>query len=193
MIKKEIRVLGLSFTDPSLKGPAPIQVVGVVYRGNRWLEGVMRTTLPPEVTNLTPSIVKMVTRSPHFPQLRVLAIDRLVSRSGRFVDIRALGRNTRLPVLAVLRRRIPASALRKRLRGSSRQTLNAFAKLPCMEWKAAKRFHVYYVGLGEMDPERLLEVCTSREGVPEATRVAGLACSSLQKVLIAHFPRPLRV
>lgn len=188
MIKKEIRVLGISFTEPHVKGPAPVQVVGVVYRGNRWLEGVMRTTVPLEGTDVTPSIVKMITRSSHFPQLRVLALDRLVSRSGRYVDIRVLSRKTKLPALAVLRRRIPAEPLRKPPRGSGKQTLKAFAKLPCREWKAVKRFFVYYVGLREMDLEQLLEVCASREGVPEAARVAGLASSSLEKVLVPRSP-----
>ena len=189
MIKKEIRVLGVSFTEPHIKGPAPVQVVGVVYRGNRWLEGVIRTTAPPEATDLTPRIVRMVTRSSHFPQLRVLALGQLVSKSGRYVDIRVLSRKTGLPALAVLRQKIPVEPLRNPPRASRQQTLKALAKLPCREWKAVKRLFVYYVGLREMDLEQLLEVCASREGVPEAARVAGIASSSLEKVLVARFRR----
>jgi len=184
MIKREIRVLGISCAAPHPKRESPTQVVGVVYRGNRWLEGVMRTTIRPEAADLTPGIAKMAADSPHFPQLRAIALDELITKSGRYVDIRALSKKSRLPVIAVLRQKILIKRLSKSLAKSSRRSLKAFAKLPCRIWgMEGKTFFVYSAGVGNLDLEELVSVCASREGVPEAARVARIAASSLERFL----------
>lgn len=185
MIKKEIRVLGIACTSPHRRNAAS-HVVGVVYRGNRWLEGVMRTVIPPEQANLTPLIARMVAKSPHFPQLRVIVVDELITRFGSFTDIEALSRKTKLPVLAVLRRKITFKRLPKACT-ERRRALKAFAGLPCRKWRAAgKTYFVYLAGLGEVDLDELLEVCASREGLPEAARAARIVSSSLEKFLVGR-------
>jgi len=184
MIKREIRVLGISCTKPHPRRAGPVQVVGVVYRGNRWLEGVMRITIPSKVTDLTSRIARMVTSSPHFPQLRVIALDELITKSGSCMDIEALSRKTKLPVVAVLRRRALTERLRKASARFPRRTFKRFAKLPSTNWKAGgKTFSVYSAGLGKIDLKELLGVCASREGPPEAVRVARITASSLEKFL----------
>mgnify|MGYP001053772839 CR=1 FL=1 len=185
MIKKEIRVLGIASSTPQAKRGVPTQVVGVVYRGNRWLEGVMRAPVPPSVVDLAPNIANMVTRSPHFPQLRVIVLDELITKSGSFVDIESLSAKTRLPVIAVLRQRTPTRRPSKSGAKFSRKVYREFARLPCRKWKAGTRtFSVYYAGLGKIDLDELLEVCASREGLPEAVRVARLTASSVGKLLV---------
>jgi endonuclease V-like protein UPF0215 family len=42
--------------------------------------------------------------------------------------------------------------------------------------------------LGDVDLDELLEVCASRQGLPEAARVARIAASSLEKFLAEHQP-----
>lgn len=189
MIKKEIRVLGISCAVPYFRRPAPTQVVGVVYRGNRWLEGVMRTTIPPDTLDLTPRIATMIISSPHFPQLKVIALDELVTKHGSYIDINALSKTTTLAVIAVLRHRAPILRLSKRSVKIPRRTLKSFAKLACIRWRVATRsFMVYSAGLGEIDLEELLTICASREGLPEATRVARITASSLERLLTERLP-----
>jgi hypothetical protein len=184
MIKKEIRVLGVSFAAPRPRSAERIQVVGVVYRGNRWLEGVMRTTTPPRLADLTPGIVKMVTGSPHYPQLRVIALDELITKLGNYVDIETLSKKTRVPVVAVMLRRISVGRRAKTSVRLPRRILRAFLSLPCRKWSAGnKTFFVYSAGLGKIDLEELLGICASRKGVPEAARVARMIASSLRKLL----------
>lgn len=189
MIKKEIRVLGVSFAAPHRGRSGLIQVVGVVYRGNRWLEGAMRTTVPPEVRDLTPRITKMVTSSPHYPQLRVIVIDELVTRSGNYADIEVLSKKTRIPVIAVARQKIPVRRLTDASTRLPERAVKALASLPSTRWKAGgKTFFVYSAGLGKVDLEELLEVCASREGVPEAARVARITAFALEKFLFSRAP-----
>jgi endonuclease V-like protein UPF0215 family len=53
---------------------------------------------------------------------------------------------------------------------------------------AGKTYFVYSAGMGVIDLDELLEVCASREGLPEAARVARITASSLQKFLAGHVP-----
>jgi endonuclease V-like protein UPF0215 family len=187
MIKKEIRVLGIACTSLHRR-KAACHVVGVVYRGNRWLEGAMRVVIPRGQANLAPQIAKMVAESPHFPQIRVIVLDDLIAKSGSYIDIEVLSRKTGLPVVAVLRRKIPRKCLPK-IRTGDRKALRAFDDLPCRKWRTAgKAYCVYSAGLGEIDLDELLEVCASREGLPEAARVARIVASSLEKFLVGRMP-----
>ena len=188
MIKKEIRVLGVSFAAPRHRRSGLIQVVGVVYRGSRWLEGVMRTTVPPEVRDLTPRITKMVTSSPHYPQLRVIVLDELITRSG-YADIEALSKKTKVPVIAVARQKIPVRRLTDAPMRLPERTMKALGSLPCTRWKAGgKTFFVYSAGLGKVNLEELLEVCASKEGLPEAARVARITAFALERFLFSGVP-----
>ena len=189
MIKREIRILGIACASPHPRNLASTQVVGVVYRGSRWLEGVMRTVIPREQTNLTSKIAKMAIKSPHYPQLKVIVLDESITRSGSYIDIEALSSKTRLPVVAVLRRKMPIKRLPE-TRMVHRHALKAFAGLPCTKWRAAgKAFFVYSAGLRGVDLDELLEVCASREGLPEAARVARIAASSLEKLIVGCEPQ----
>jgi endonuclease V-like protein UPF0215 family len=187
MIKKEIRVLGIASASPRRDG-ASTHLVGVVYRGNRWLEGVMRTVAPRYQRNLTPRIAKMVTKSPHFPQLRLIVLDELFTKSGSYIDIEALSRKTGLPVVAVLLKRIPIKHLLGTQVGN-RRAFKALAGLPCRKWRPAdKTYFVYSAGSSGLVLDELLKVCASREGLPEAARVARIAAVSLERLLIGRVP-----
>jgi endonuclease V-like protein UPF0215 family len=183
MIKKEIRVVGIACASPHQRKGSLTHIIGVVYRGNRWLEGVMRAVTPREQPNLTLKIAKMIIRSPHFPQLRVIVMDELITESGSYVEIKALSRKTGLPTVAVLRKQVPTKPLSK-TRARSRHATKAPANLPCWKWRSAGRtYFVYSAGMRGVELDELLRVCASREGLPEAARVARITASSLQKFL----------
>ena len=188
MIKKEIRVLGVASVFPPQEIAAFAQLVGVVYRGNRWLEGVTRTIIPREETNLTRRITEMTVKSPHYPQLRVIVLDELIAELGSHIDIHALSKKTRLPVVAVLRRKTPIKRLQES-RIAHRRTARTFSDPPYVRWRhAGKTFFVYFTGLSGVDLNELLKVCASKGGVPEAARVADITRSSLEKVLFGRKP-----
>jgi endonuclease V-like protein UPF0215 family len=183
MIKKEIRVLGIASASPHQRDGSLTHIVGVVYRGNRWLEGVMRAVTPREQPNLTLEIIKMTMRSPHFPQLRVIVMDELVTKSGSYVDIKALSKKTGLPTVAVLRKQMPTRPLSK-TRARNRRAIKVLTDLPCRKWRfAGKAYFVYSAGPRGVELDEVLKVCASREGLPEAARVARITVSSLQKFL----------
>jgi endonuclease V-like protein UPF0215 family len=115
-------------------------------------------------------------------------LDELVTKSGSYVDIKALSKKTRLPTVAVLRKEMPTKRLSKS-RARNRSEFKALAGLPCRKWRATgSTYFVYSAGLREVDLDEILKVCASREGLPEAARVARIAASSLQKFLDGYAP-----
>ncbi len=66
-IKKEIRVLGVA----ARRDPGAYTIIGVVYRGSLWLDGVLKTHS--KGADITEPIAEMLKRSPHSGQVRVIS------------------------------------------------------------------------------------------------------------------------
>lgn len=186
-IKPEIRILGLddgAFV-PHTAGKA--DVVGVVFRGGRWLDGVMRTEVTIDGLDATERISSMVTESPHYEQLRVLMLSGITFAGFNVVDIRELFGSTSLPVMALARERPDLEGVRR-----------ALENLPdrAVRWRAVQSagdvfrvkvrsgvapVYVQVAGVSMGDAERIVRLSCTRSGFPEPLRVAHLIASSLSK------------
>lgn len=188
IIKPEIRVLGVDdgIFVPHSKGFAPI--VGVVFRGGYWLDGVMSTKVEVDGFDATEKIAAMVTSSPHHKQLRVIMLDGVTFAGFNVVDIKKLNEETRLPVIAVTRDRPDFGEIRKALRK---------LPFPAKRWKAVvdageifevntrskkERVYMEISGIVEEDARKILKLTSTRSSVPEALRVAHLVASGISKV-----------
>jgi len=188
IIKPEIRVLGVDdgIFVPHSKGFAPI--VGVVFRGGYWLDGVMNTKVEVDGFDATEKIAAMVTSSPHHKQLRIIMLDGVTFAGFNVVDIKKLNEKTKLPVIAVTRDRPDFREIRKALK-----------KLPCpvKRWKAVvdageifevntrsrkEKIYMEISGIVEDDARKILKLTSTRSNVPEALRVAHLVASGISKV-----------
>ena len=162
-VKKEIRVLGIA-VKPS-RGGDGLHAIGVVFRGKLWLDGVMRTTA--RGPDLTESLVEMITRSPHHPQIRVILLHDALMAGGAAIDPYRLSTGTSRPVLLLSAEETwpeapeGATAQRFRLR------------------RAGDSVAVLSVGLGSRVAARVLEVSTREGAMPEALRVAGLVAEAV--------------
>ena len=78
-IKPEIRVLGVDdgIFVPRTKGT--VDVIGVVYRGGYWIDGVMRTEVTIDGMDATKNIAEMIKKAPHYAELRIVILDGLPS------------------------------------------------------------------------------------------------------------------
>ena len=102
-IKPEIRVLGIDDGDFSHHEKGTVDIVGVVFRGGYWLEGIMRTEIEVDGLDATEKIVTMIKGSPHYKQLRVIMLDGVTFAGFNFVNIRELFEKVRLPVIVIVR------------------------------------------------------------------------------------------
>ena len=187
VIKPEIRVLGIDDGAfiPHVKGLAI--VVGVVFRGGYWLDGVMSTRVEVDGLDATDKIASMITASPHHKQLRVILLNGVTCAGFNVVDIKKLYEKTRLPVIAVTREIPNFKDIRK-----------ALENLSCGEkrWKAIRgtgemfevstrndraRIYMQISGICEEEARKILQKTSTRSDVPEALRVAHLIASGISR------------
>jgi len=187
-IKPEIRVLGVDdgVFVPHKKGM--VDIIGVVYRGGYWLDGVMRTEIELDGMDATEKIAQMILDSPHYKQLRVIMLNGITFAGFNVVDIKQLYEKVGLPVIAVSREKPDLKKIKKAL-----ENLPFFKE----RWKAIEKagktlkMHtrndsesilVKYVGISKKDVEKILKVTCMQSNIPEALRVAHIIASGLSKL-----------
>jgi len=185
VIKPEIRVLGVDdgvFT-PHSKGLVP--VVGVVFRGGYWLDGVMHTRVMVDGFDATDKIASMILNSPHCKQLRVIMLNGVTFAGFNVVDIKELNEKTKLPVITVTRDKPDLKKIRAALRnlpkGEERwkTILNTGETFEVSTRTKNEKVYVQVAGVLEEDAKKILRLTSTRSNIPEALRVAHLIASGI--------------
>jgi endonuclease V-like protein UPF0215 family len=181
-VKPEIRVLGVDdgpFTPR--KGFAP--VVGVVFRGGYWLDGVLSTKVKVDGFDATDKIATMMVESPHYRQVRIMMLEGVTFGGFNVVDIKELNALTELPVIVVTRnkpdfREIHAAV--KKLPNSTERwaaVQNAGQVFEVHTRSLDEKVYMEISGIRESDARRILQLTSTRSSIPEPLRVAHLIAS----------------
>ncbi|UCC34044.1 MAG: DUF99 family protein [Candidatus Bathyarchaeota archaeon] len=186
-IKPEIRILGVDdgFFDPHTHGL--VDVVGVVFKGGYWLDGVMRTEVEIDGLDATEKIASMILHSPHYNQLRVVFLNGVTFGGFNVVDLKELLERIELPVIAVSREKPDLESIRRALKNLPesrrrwRAIENAGRAIEVQTRNAGESIYAQIVGISEDTAKRLLENTSTRSNVPEALRVAHIIASGLSR------------
>jgi endonuclease V-like protein UPF0215 family len=186
-IKPEIRVLGVDDGTfvPHTKGT--VDVVGVVYRGGYWLDGVMRTEVTVDGVDATEKIAAMIRKSPHYKELRVVILDGTTFAGFNVVDINILFKMVNLPVLAVAREKPDLEKIRKALENLPEcerrwQAVESAGKIIEVHIRdTGEAIYMQIAGVSQEDAEKILKGTSTRSNVPEALRVAHIIASGLTR------------
>ncbi len=187
-IKPEIRVLGVDdgvFT-PHVESWVP--VIGVVFRGGYWLDGVMHTEVLVDGFDATNKISAMITASPHYKQLRVIMLNGITFAGFNVVDMKELHRASALPVIAVTREKPDLQSIREALnhlpKGEERwkAVLNAGDVVEVSTREEKGKIYLHAVGVSLPDAEAVVRLTSTRSNIPEALRVAHLIASGISHV-----------
>lgn len=185
IIKPEIRVVGIDDGKFVPRSKDKALVVGVVFRGGYWLDGIMSTYVAVDGLEGTDKIASMIKASPHYRQLRVIMLNGITFAGFNVVDIKSLNDQTHLPVLAITDKKPDLN-----------QVHAAINHLPNSEerWKAIQnageifsvvtrgekqRVYVEAAGLSRELTAEVLRLTASHSKVPEALRVAHLVASGI--------------
>ena len=188
VIKPEIRVLGVDdgvFT-PHVKGQVP--VVGVVFRGGYWLDGVMHTKIAVDGFDATDRISSMITSSSHYKQLRVIMLNGITFAGFNIVDVKALNAATNLPVITVTREKPDLAEIHKALQNLPKSEerweaiLNAGEPVEVSTRNAKAKVYMQTVGVSKEDAQKVLRLTSTRSNIPEALRVAHLIASGISRL-----------
>ena len=185
VIKPEIRVLGVDDGGfvPHVEGLVPI--IGVVFRGGYWLDGVLSTEVEVDGFDATNKIAGMIVDSSHFKQLRIIMLNGVTFAGFNVVDLANLNSLTGLPVIAVTRKKPNLARICKALKNlpGSEERWKKIMKVgdicEISVRRGKKRVFMHTVGVSIDDATRIVRLTSTRSNIPEALRVAHLVASGI--------------
>ena len=188
VIKPEIRVLGVDdgAFKPHVEGQVP--VIGVVFRGGFWIDGVMHTSIEVDGFDATERIASMIIGSSHYKQLRVIMLNGVTFAGFNIVDVKALNVATKLPVITVTREKPDFADIHKALQNLPNSEarweaiLSAGEPVEVSTRSAKAKVYMQTAGVSKEDAQKILRLTSTRSNIPEALRVAHLIASGISRV-----------
>jgi len=161
-VKKEVRALGVAIKKKSMGGA--FNIVGVVFRGNSLIDGVMMTEA--KCSDLTSEVAQMILSSRHYEQIRVIILEHPMTDGSASIDSLRLAQSVSKPVL------ILTLGLTPQLRD---EVINH------LQIEKNKRiFSVASIGIKSRTAEKVIKMASRLdEALPECLRVSNLILDSL--------------
>jgi len=151
-------------------------IVGVVFRGNLWLDGMITCRLESNQADYLPLLTREIIHSKQYSQLRVVILSKQFNAQLKKIDIEALANSIKLPVISIVQRKQKPVSGTAKGHGSKEHSLHKFkvhsgavlVRVAGIDVDRARQIFE----VGRMEPYR----------VPEAVRVADLIAKR------AHIP-----
>lgn len=182
-LKDEIRII--AWDDCAFKfHQRSVLIVGAVFRGGKFLDGLLSTKIKKDGMDATEKIIKSINKSRHYEQLSLIMLDGISYAGFNLVDIKELNKKTKLPVMAI-QRKIPNI---RKFNDAMKKGFRNYNKRAAIVKKAGKFYRyktaggeIFYQKYGISDDycRKLLELTCIRSNVPEPVRVAHLIASGL--------------
>ncbi|OYT26808.1 MAG: hypothetical protein B6U97_03085 [Candidatus Altiarchaeales archaeon ex4484_96] len=180
-IKDEIRVLGVDDAPFSLLEDDKTYIIGTVFRGGSWIDGVMRSEVEVDGIDSTDKLIEMVNKS-RFKDLRVILLDGLGFGGFNLVDIKRLHEETALGVIVVVRKMPDFKAIDEVVSGLRHEKYYRRCMLHAgkpfkVVTRENKHIYIQYHGLSLEDARSIVKLTSTRSLIPEPIRVAHLIAS----------------
>ena len=182
-IKNEVRIIGIDDAPFDLFKDKRVMLVGAIFRGGQWLDGVTRTEIDVDGSDATSRIIEMVNRSRH-KDLRVIMLDGLTFGGFNVVDIKRLFEETKLGVVVIVRQMPDFDAIKEALERfddfDTRWSYIRNAGKPYkVETKDRKSIYIQVYGIDLEDAKDIVKLSATRSLIPEPVRVAHLIGSGI--------------
>ena len=185
MLKSEIRIAG--FDDgPFDKEKTSTPVIGVIYRGGKFLDGILRTDITIDGLDSTQKLIKLINSSRHKQQLKVLMLDGITVGGFNIVDVKQLHKNTGLPVIIFNRKYPDLVSVKNALMNLSGfdirwKMIENAGKIKECSLSNDKKIYYQSIGMSDEDAEDALRMSSTHGDIPEPLRVAHLIATAIVK------------
>ena len=181
-IKPETRILGI---DDSSLHTDRVMIVGAVFRGGDWLDGVLRSYITKDGTDATDAIIRMVTKSKHFGHVSVLMRDGITYGGFNVVDITEVFEKTGIPVIAVMRDYPDLGRIRAALEhlsdpGPRWEVINRAGEIhKVVTRKGGNPVYLQHCGIELEDAMEVMRMSSTHSNIPEPLRAAHLIATGI--------------
>lgn len=185
MFKTEIRILGFD-DSPFDADDKAVAVIGVIYRGGNFLDGILKTEVAVDGLDATDKLIKLINSTRHKQQLKVLMLDGITLGGFNLVDIKELNEKTRLPVIVINRKHPNLKDVQKALKNFKDykkrwKIVMRAGKIKTCSLRNDKKVYYQAVGLTDDETEEIIQLSCTHSQIPEALRVAHLIATAVVK------------
>ncbi|MBM4240733.1 MAG: DUF99 family protein [Euryarchaeota archaeon] len=182
-IKKEIRILGIDDAPFTPHTKTEVMVIGTVFRGGTWLDGVLRTYVQVDGSNSTENIIKMVADSRHMDQLGVMMLDGITFGGFNIVNIREIFKETEIPVIVVMRKLPNFEKIKRALKrfGDWRERWKfVLGAGEVYKVENDEPIYIQICGIDLEDAKEIVKLSITRSAIPEPVRVAHIIAAGVE-------------
>ncbi len=178
-IKPQIRVLGID--DGSLCGD-DILLVGVVFRGGFWIDGLLSCWIMRDGMDATDKIISMIKNTKH-EDLRVIMTDGITFAGFNTIDIQKISSETGLGIIPVMRKMPDFRKIERALdhftdKQERWQCIEKAGPIHCIKVHEGD-LYFQYAGLEKEEAEKLIELTCMHSHLPEPVRVAHIIATGI--------------
>lgn len=182
-IKPEIRILGIDDAPFPPHTKKRVMLIGTIFRGGTWLDGVLRTYIRGDGEDSTEKIIQMVNKSRHKDQIGVIMLDGITFGGFNLVNIKEVFDKTEIPVIVIMRKfpnfeRIKKALLRFEDHEKRWDTVLDAGKV--YKIKNKEPVYIQISGIDLKDAEEIVALSATRSAIPEPIRVAHLIAAGVE-------------
>jgi len=186
MLKEEIRILGFDDGPFEFKQKGKIPVIGVVFRGGKFMDGLLKTEVIIDGLDSTEKMIKLVNSSRHKNQLKLIMLDGITFGGFNLTDIKKLQKETGLPVIVVNREVPNFEDVKKALKNFKDfekrwKIVKSAGKIKTCNLRDGEKLFYQNVGISEEDAEEAIQLSCTHALYPEPLRVAHLIATGIVK------------
>ena len=180
-MKREVRIIGFD-DSPFERNWKETYLVGTIAKANGLVEGFVIDKIQIDGNDVTEKIIKLVTKSRHYKQLRYIMLNGITFAGFNVADIEKIYLETNLPVIVVTRKNPNFEEILKALR-----KINQEWKIKLME-KAGKprevktkfgKVYIQFKGIDFKEAKELVKLTCIRSKTPEPIRISHLLARAL--------------
>jgi endonuclease V-like protein UPF0215 family len=184
-VKGEIRILGIDDAPFSFKSREKVPLIGTIFRGGDYIEGVLKTEVEVDGDNATERISEMVNSSKHKQQIRIIMLDGITVGGFNVVDIKELFENTGVPIIVVTRRMPDTESVRRAIenfddKDDKLKALNSAGEIHTVDVNSG-RVYIHMCGVALDDAKKIVKISVRRGLIPEPIRVSHLIATAVVK------------
>lgn len=183
-IKQEIRILGFDDAPfiPRSKGKAI--VVGVIFKGGRDFDGMIKTEVEIDGLNATDVIADVINKSKYKGEIRILMFKGVTIAGFNVVDIKKLNEKTGLPVIVVSRKMPNFDKIQTALKHFKDfkqrwQAIKQAGEINKLKMENNKNIYYQFIGLRQEEAKQIILLTCTRSSIPEPLRVAHMIASAI--------------
>ena len=183
-MKSEIRILGLD-DAPFSFGDSSTDVIGVIMRGNHYIEGVLHDIITVDGTDATSTCEHMIAKTRHVTQLKAIFFDGATMGGFNIIDSEQIWKKTKVPVITVTRKKPDFEKIELALKkhfSDWENRLNLLEKGRLQKIQTSHNpLYIKCLGISLAEAKEIITLATIRGVVPEPLRVAHIIASGISR------------